>query len=466
MNITRSNIQEKIDLILECINEADYISFDTEFTGLSDGNTRTHQYDTLESRYKKIKSNIELYWICQLGIATFKYDPEQSSYITQSFNIYMYPPHRNLSVSISSMRFLVENEFDMNLLFKEAICSRDVSDYWNNSESRYGYFGISDKNQQIMNDYEKQILEYINSNEKSMKIEMPTEYIKKLFFGSHGVAPKFKHLEMKADKQNPLIVVFKKTGKKVVEYIPKSEKSEPNNSIPSLSPIIKALLSKKVPLIGHYMILDIAFLYDHFISPLPNTIEEFRQSVLTLFPPLYDTKYISKTLFSKVKFIKKTSVEDLYSYCKKRKEFNTLIQVINDPRCEIAHRPHEAGYDAYMTGYIFLTFLKYLPNPSDIFPAAGKVCLQGHYKEYIDINQSNLEDYSFFNVIKVKCFDTLSVYQLAKEMSRYADNFIVQEDSQTFFVEFYEVDEKIEEILADINAAAVLKASLVNERSR
>ena len=37
----------------------------------------------------------------------------------------MHPTQRKLVITISSMRFLVENEFNMNLLFKEAIaCNR------------------------------------------------------------------------------------------------------------------------------------------------------------------------------------------------------------------------------------------------------------------------------------------------------------------------------------------------------
>ena len=61
MNIIKSNLSENLDLVLESINEADYIAFDTEFTGLSDGEIRTHQYESLEDRYQKIKLNIEQY---------------------------------------------------------------------------------------------------------------------------------------------------------------------------------------------------------------------------------------------------------------------------------------------------------------------------------------------------------------------------------------------------------------------
>ena len=312
----------------------------------------------------------------------------------------------------------------------------------------------------MLKEYEENILQFIQSDSKNMKILMHNQHIKKLFFGSHGVAQKFKYLEMKADKQNPLLVLFKKNGKKVVQYLPTLEKKTENLDLePTITPIILALLSKKIPLIGHYMILDLAFLYDHFIGPLPNTIDEFRKGILNSFPPIYDTKYIAKTLFANVKFLKKTSVEDLFSYCKKRKELCNLVKISPDPRFNISLQAHEAGYDAYMTGYIFITFTKFLPNASDIHQAMGKICIQGHYKEFIDVTIVNEEDFNFSNVIKINSIqDPIQINELAKKMSIYADNFIIQEGLNSFFVEFYEIDERINDVIEDINNTGIFRA--------
>ena len=459
MNILRSTLSENLSLVLDSINEADYIAFDTEFTGLSDGLVRTHQYDSLQDRYLKIKSTIEQFWICQLGLATFKFDAVQDSYIAQVFNIYMHPAQRKLAVSISSMKFLVENEFNMNLLFKDGIsCAREGAECWNDKDARFGCFTLSDGNKQIMIEYERQILEFIQSDGKSMNITMPNLYIKKTFFGSHGVSQKFKYLEIKADKTNPLLILLKK-GKKVPLYLPKGDTPDSPQAEPSISLIIKTLLSRNVPLIGHYMVLDLAYFYDHFIGPLPNTVEEFRLAILTNFPPIYDTKYIAKTVFGEVKFMKKTSVEDLFAYCKKRKELNNLVKIGLDERIPVAKQAHDAGYDAYMTGYIFLTLFKYAKSPEEMNTALGKVCLQGHYKECIDLNIPVQDDCLFPNVIKLLVPGNVNICEIAKEMSKYADNFIVQESLNAFFVEFYEIDERIEEVVEDINNGQVCRAA-------
>ena len=52
MDITGVNFVEKLPIVLKSIRTADFISYDTEFSGLFAGNDdRPHDYETLESRY-------------------------------------------------------------------------------------------------------------------------------------------------------------------------------------------------------------------------------------------------------------------------------------------------------------------------------------------------------------------------------------------------------------------------------
>ena len=44
------------------------------------------------------------------------------------------------------------------------------------------------------------------------------------------------------------------------------------------SRIIEIMIMSKKPLIGHNMLLDLMFLYEHFIADLPDTLEEFIRS--------------------------------------------------------------------------------------------------------------------------------------------------------------------------------------------
>lgn len=52
MDILADNFEEKLPLIIDSINSADFISFDCEFSGLSVGfDDKRHDYDTLETNY-------------------------------------------------------------------------------------------------------------------------------------------------------------------------------------------------------------------------------------------------------------------------------------------------------------------------------------------------------------------------------------------------------------------------------
>ena len=56
MDITRENFIEKLPLVLKTIRSADFIAYDTEFSGLKIGfEDRSHDFETVESMYQKKK---------------------------------------------------------------------------------------------------------------------------------------------------------------------------------------------------------------------------------------------------------------------------------------------------------------------------------------------------------------------------------------------------------------------------
>ena len=60
MDITANNFIEKLELIVESIKTAEFIAYDTEFSGLSVGfDDKQHDYDTIETKYQKLKHNCQ-----------------------------------------------------------------------------------------------------------------------------------------------------------------------------------------------------------------------------------------------------------------------------------------------------------------------------------------------------------------------------------------------------------------------
>jgi hypothetical protein len=57
--------------------------------------------------------------------------------------------------------------------------------------------------------------------------------------------------------------------------------------------VIDALIEAKKPLIGHNMLLDVCHTYSAFCYDLPEDVEDFKNSVMSCFPAIIDTKHMA-----------------------------------------------------------------------------------------------------------------------------------------------------------------------------
>lgn len=170
--------------------------------------------------------------------------------------------------------------------------------------------------------------------------------------------------------------------------------------------LFQAILEHQIPLIGHNCLFDILFMFQSF-DHLPMTYNDFKTYLHAKVPVIYDTKYLVSSatyrdaLVQTVAHVKETEAQtqnqseasqdsaevkkvvarftegthlgELYSVLQKEEavqkanhksecgEFAPLISFApgferykplengDDPACA-----HEAGYDAYMTGFVFL----------------------------------------------------------------------------------------------------------------
>jgi len=57
---------------------------------------------------------------------------------------------------------------------------------------------------------------------------------------------------------------------------------------------IKAVLAQRPRvLVGHNCFMDLVFIYNYFYGSLPDSVEEFQESLHAIFPTIVDTKYLS-----------------------------------------------------------------------------------------------------------------------------------------------------------------------------
>lgn len=128
MNIEIDNFEEKFEIIKKSIQSAEFITFDTEFTGskviIED---KPHEYDTYQDKYRKNKIGIEKFMVVQVGITTFMWSNCKNKYIGRPFNILVYPrsivqeEERHFGANADTIAFLNRHFFDFNKVFRHGI---------------------------------------------------------------------------------------------------------------------------------------------------------------------------------------------------------------------------------------------------------------------------------------------------------------------------------------------------------
>jgi len=166
----------------------------------------------------------------------------------------------------------------------------------------------------------------------------------------------------------------------------KEFKAEPEKEVfVSFTVVIEEIIKLKKIIVGHNLRIDLGLIFDHFIDELPATYAEWTSQIAKYFPVILDTKQIAFHLQSSVRHLE-TNLDNVYTHCfvsdKTLKKYNnTAIQ----PHISFAKYcndqiPHEAGFDAYITGGAFVTFLNFINYDSAYQPQKNKP------KDTIDYN--------------------------------------------------------------------------------
>ena len=138
------------------------------------------------------------------------------------------------------------------------------------------------------------------------------------------------------------------------------------------SKLIKAIAQK--PLVGHNCLTDVIRIYQSFVDELPKSYKTFKKVIHSTFPEIYDTKFMAFS--SRRQFedsgldldfpdlFRETSLSSLFQNTKKVRNIRAAtfmyLPLIKHSELtpkyaqENADFSHEAGFDAFMSGCIFL----------------------------------------------------------------------------------------------------------------
>jgi DNA polymerase III epsilon subunit-like protein len=134
---------------------------------------------------------------------------------------------------------------------------------------------------------------------------------------------------------------------------------------------------RQIPLIVHNGFMDIMFLLTHFHShKLPESYTDMKALVRQYFPVVYDTKVVATECSTPWKN-DNTNLSNLYQKAvTENGSLQNKIAVVtacgnNDPSNQ--DQEHEAAYDAFMTGAIYIGLCKHIKtrHPPDATPASS-----------------------------------------------------------------------------------------------
>lgn len=479
MEITKRNYYEMEPIILKDIEQSEFISFDLEFSGLCEFKNKL--LDTPEERFKKTRFVAEDYRIIQIGLVPFipikeEANPEKNSinkkFIIKPYCIYVFPSEKQsngrLDFDSKAIIFNKNNGIDFNKWIcdgvpylnseylnklTERLLPGDINKYNPKDKNSFKYVSLFkeiDKNRyetfiQKFNDF------YYKSEEKVFKYEKLMHHLVIYFLNKceqkvlSTIFIEYKD-EIVGDNIKSFMYFYKLNSfeekkQKIMEEdnkkitIIKKEKGVKN--------LIDYITSIKKPIVGHNCMLDLLYIYSHFIDEIPREYKTFKLSITNKFSGgIYDTKFlfsdsnfdfdfgdkIEKENENKNKNIKNYQnkkvnkknfhLEDLFKYLYEKNKNNpeekkVYIEIeknekfkkyfnFESPECINSY--HNADYDALVTGCSF-AYLKEMLGEEYIKEHNYKINFIFGLYSCIDLNNEQIDEKYLNN-----CNDAVLLY--------------------------------------------------------
>lgn len=398
--VSRATFPGVLERIRSIGKEAAFFSLDTEFTGYKQDD-RDEYFDTVQQRYEKKKSVAERYLVVQMGLSAFVWDATLGDYKAHTWNIHMYPStlqvDRIFSCDAASLSFLRSHNLDFNqwldgvpflAMDQEASLRKQVEDQaeWDLKANFGG--GKKPTRSPLDPNADAETVELYKRLSEALDDLKPGSppfllpqgmqwFRKKMVENTIWRHPRKANLwlesmvpaaaadvngnEAGAAAIPPAPLPFHQQQLQV-RYVTNDERATCVTAKKALAMaeieeaagamrIIQVVKDSGRPLVGHNFLLDLLFLYGHFVKPtLPDTAMGFKNKLQQLFPPIYDTKVLAKSL-GVADSQGDTNLEGLY-----RSEGGAEAAVEDGEGNGGA--AHEAGHDAFMTGVVFASLLR------------------------------------------------------------------------------------------------------------
>uniref|UniRef100_A0A0E0KRN7 Uncharacterized protein n=1 Tax=Oryza punctata TaxID=4537 RepID=A0A0E0KRN7_ORYPU len=389
--VTRGNLAEALEGLRARVRDAAFVGIDLEMSGVTSAPWRdTLELDRADVRYLKLRDSAERFAALQLGVCPFRWDPAKSAFVAHPHNFFIFPRNEFLNdcssheflCQTTSIDFLAKYQFDFNTCFREGIyyLSRTQEEealqklYTLHNNETSAYPNTSEEGEDVPLKSAADVLftermkikfnEWRNSIVSNQRVDDHRKHFRDLVyvctFLEDGVSEK---RVVYTDTNDDKILLMKY----VREDLLKSREAKVKSAV-GIRHVIDLLASERK------LIVDIAQIYSKFVGPLPSSMEEFALSINKIFPHMADTRHLM-SVNEAVQYLMRQKSKSLSS------AFSLLCPALHAPdeksstlssvrieveadetvlSCFTSGAKHEAGYDAFMTGCVFVQLCAYL----------------------------------------------------------------------------------------------------------
>lgn len=171
------------------------------------------------------------------------------------------------------------------------------------------------------------------------------------------------------DKYSQKLWTYEKNGSIFIKRVPPNEylslcrqyslEEKIQEDLLGFTKIFRLICNSNKPLVGHNLLTDLILMLNTFDLPLTSSYKKFKEHLTKLLPNIYDTKTLSFELQQKLpkeKMWQYGSLQNLYEYFKDGygRHLSPNSPLIQPHRLDSKDKFHDAGWDSYFTGYIFI----------------------------------------------------------------------------------------------------------------
>nr|XP_032812084.1 poly(A)-specific ribonuclease PNLDC1-like [Petromyzon marinus] len=419
-DINIDNFFQKLPEMREAIFQADFIAIDTELSGLDAGPlSRFSLFDSPRDHYTRRRESALVYSIVQLGLSAFKQDNEvEGRFSVRTYNLYLCPAAvlgsgSSITWELPALIFLRRHGLDIAQVVRKGV------PYLNWEQEKSLAREVESNPTALLSlEWGEEVWNAVTSWLSEAK---PGDSTVLTETGVLPPGPSTRLLHWVLRSTFPSIWTSEKDGQLLLMRVTPSGREQQEASTPGdlcplglmrsmlgVTSVIRYLVEAQKPLVGHSMYLDLLHVFQSFIAPLPEPYGNFKRSLSELFPSVYDTKHMalaSEKMLLRNDVCHMDSLENLYMAFKRMMPWKlyapSMLHAPGFEKYRDGGKPHEAGYDAFMTGSVFLmmTYLSVMeglcgrlqarPQLSDYLwaaqPFVNRVHMMRSYTAYMNL---------------------------------------------------------------------------------